>query len=52
MPFSHGRENYESCNSEKEVAFIEGAEHGLSYLVDHPNLEERIVKFIKKAINE
>ena len=52
VPFSHGRENYESCNSEKEVAFIEGAEHGLSYLVDHPNLEERIVKFIKKAINE
>ena len=52
VPFKHGVENYKACKNEKEFAFVEGAEHGISYLVEYPTLEERIVEFVKNSINK
>ena len=51
IPLSHTIENYEACGSKvKDFAYIEGAEHGMSYYDDYPNLEQRVMKFIEEAI--
>lgn len=52
VPFKHGIENYKSCKGKKEFAFVEGAEHGISYLIEFPNLEQRIVEFINNSIEK
>jgi fermentation-respiration switch protein FrsA (DUF1100 family) len=52
VPFSHGVKNYEACASYKEFAWLEGVEHALCYYEGYPDLENRIIKFIDKAIKE
>ena len=52
VPFSHALANYEACASYKEFAWLEGVEHALCYYEGYPDLEERIVSFIEKAIKE
>lgn len=51
IPVSHTKENYKACGSEiKEIAIVDGAEHGMSYYDDYSNLENRVMKFIDEAI--
>ena len=50
VPFKHGVENYKSGKMYKEYAFVEGAEHGISYLVANPDLEKKIVDFVSNTI--
>ena len=53
IPLEHTKENYEACGSKvKEIAYIEGAEHGMSYYEDYPNLENKVMNFIDSAIEK
>ena len=50
IPVSHTIEDYNACKALKEMVIVEGAEHGMSYYVDYPNLEEKMVNFLDKTI--
>lgn len=50
VPLSHGKTNYNACASEKDFVFLHGVEHALCYYEGYPDLEEKIVSFIKKVI--
>lgn len=52
VPFSHALANYEACRSYKEFAWLDGVGHALCYYEGYPDLENRIIKFIDKAIKE
>ena len=52
VDFWHVEQNYNACNSYKECAFLDGVKHGMAYYFGYPDLEERIMKFIKKCISE
>ena len=52
VPFSHGEANYNACSSYKEKVFLDGVEHALCYYEGYPDLEDKILKFIDKVIEE
>ena len=52
VDFWHVEQNYNACNSYKECAFLDGVKHGMAYYFGYPDLEERIMKFVKKCIEE
>ena len=48
VPPEMSRRNYEACAAPKELLLVEGARHGLSYLVDEPRVSEKIKNFLRK----
>ena len=40
------KEAYAACTSEKELVFVDGAEHGKSYLVEKARVEEALCRFL------
>ena len=51
VEFWHVEKNYNACKAYKEHAFLEGVDHGMAYYYGYPELEERIIEFIKKTTN-
>ncbi len=45
VPCRMSQENYEACVSPKRLLTVEGAEHGMSYLVDRETYEEMVREF-------
>ncbi len=45
VPVSMTYENYEACKAEKRLLIVEGAEHGLSYLVDKDAYQKAVLEF-------
>ena len=43
---------YNACTSEKELLIVEGAGHGMSYVVDKERVTKTFVNFFKKHLND
>ena len=50
VPSDMSRENYAACRSEKELVLVEGAGHGLSYVVEPERVKAAIGAFIRKHL--
>ena len=50
VPSDMSRENYAACRSEKELVLVEGAGHGLSYVVEPERVRAAIGAFIRKHL--
>ncbi len=50
VPSEMSRENYAACNSEKELVLVEGAGHGMSYVVEPERVKAAIGGFIQKHL--
>ncbi len=51
VPPEMSRENYEACRSEKELVLVEGATHGMSYVVEPERVKAAISGFIQKHLS-
>jgi len=49
VPCSMAKENYEACNSEKELYIIPGAGHGLCYLTDPDRYRKVLGGFLERT---
>ncbi len=52
VPAEMSRENYAACASEKELILVEGAKHGMSYVVEPERVKAAIEGFIRKHLAE
>lgn len=53
VSFSDGVANFNACKSvNKESVFVDDVEHAMCYYTEYPNLEEKIISFVEKAIKE
>lgn len=43
---------YTACTGEKELLLVEGAEHGVSYLIDTQNYRQRVIEFLKRNVDK
>ena len=50
VPAEMSRENYAACASEKELILVEGAAHGMSYVVEPERVKAAIGGFIQKHL--
>ena len=50
VPCEMTQEGYAACTGEKELLLVEGAAHGVSFLVDRPRYTAEIVKFLERNI--
>ena len=50
VPCEMTRQGYAACTGEKEMFLVEGAEHGLSFLVDSECYREKVTAFLKKNL--
>ena len=51
VPPEMSRENYEACASEKEMLLVEGATHGMSYVVAPEKVKAMIAAFFQKHLS-
>lgn len=51
VPSYMTRQAYEACAGEKTLLLVEGATHGMSYLVDRPRVEAAYKEFIDAHLN-
>ena len=52
VPPEMSRENYEACRSEKELVLVEGATHGMSYVVEPERVKAAIAGFLRRHLAE
>ena len=50
VPPEMSRENYAACRSEKELLLVEGAGHGMSYVVSPERVQAAIAAFLEKHL--
>ena len=50
VPAEMSRENYAACASEKQLILVEGATHGMSYVVEPERVKAAISGFIQKHL--
>ena len=50
VPAEMSRENYAACASEKELILVEGAKHGMSYVVEPERVKAAIGAFIQRHL--
>ena len=50
VPSYMTKQSYEACGSEKTLLLVDGATHGMSYLVDRPRVEAAYKEFINRHI--
>lgn len=50
VPVYMGHDNYNACQSEKELLIIPDANHGMSYYVDTEKYTKKVAAFINKCI--
>ena len=50
VPSYMTRQAFEACKSEKELLLVDGATHGMSYIVDRPRVENAYRAFIEKHL--
>ena len=49
VPSYMSEENFLACTSPKDIYLVEGAEHGLSYLVDHEGYVTKLRNLFRAA---
>lgn len=50
VPCDMTKEGYASCTGEKSLLLVEGAKHGVSFLVDPDRYQKMLIEFINKYI--
>lgn len=50
VPCQMSQQGYDACSGEKELLIIDGADHGVSFLVDRPRYTEAVLRFLNKYI--
>ena len=50
VPCDMTRQGYSACTGEKQILLVEGAEHGLSFLVDTQTYTAMLEQFLRKNI--
>ena len=50
VPSYMTRQSYEACRSAKRLILVDGATHGMSYLVDRPRIEAAYLAFLEKYL--
>jgi len=50
VPCQMTQEGYAACTGPKELLLVEGADHGISFLIDRERYTERIVNFLEKYV--
>ncbi len=50
VPCEMTRQGYAACTGEKQVLLVEGADHGLSFLVDGDRYKETVLAFLDKNL--
>lgn len=50
VPCEMTRQGYAACTGEKQVLLVEGADHGLSFLVDGNRYKEMVMAFLDKNL--
>lgn len=50
VPVYMSHDNYNACQSEKELLIIPDANHGMSYYVDTEKYEKKVIKFMEKCL--
>ena len=51
VPSYMTKQSYEACASEKTLLLVDGATHGMSYLIDRPGVEAAYKAFIDKHLS-
>ena len=52
VPCEMTKQGYEVCTGPKQLLLVEGAEHGVSFLVDRMQYTEMIMAFLEKILGE
>ena len=52
VPVEMTKRNYEACTSEKELVLVEGAGHGLSYVLEPERVKDAFTNFYEKHLND
>ena len=52
VPPEMSRENYAACASEKELVLVEGAKHGMSFVVEPERVKAAIAAFLQKHLTD
>ena len=50
VPCEMTKQGYEACTGPKELLLVEGADHGVSFLVDRPHYTEMVFAFLKANV--
>lgn len=50
VPCQMSQQGYDACSGEKELLIVDGADHGISFLVDRPRYTEAVLRFLNKNI--
>mgnify|MGYP003292205175 CR=1 FL=1 len=50
VPCDMTRRGYDACTGKKTVLLVEGADHGLSFLVDRPRYTQMVTDFLKENL--
>ncbi len=48
VPCEFGKANFNACSSEKKLVLVDGAAHGVSYLIDREGCQREIEAFIER----
>ncbi|MBQ8360131.1 MAG: alpha/beta hydrolase [Oscillospiraceae bacterium] len=52
VPSSMTQQGYDACGGHKEILMVEGAGHGVSFLVDKQTYTKRIITFLEKYLED
>lgn len=52
VPCDMTRQGYAACSAEKSLLIVEGADHGVSFLVDPEGYKKAVIAFLKKTVND
>ncbi len=52
VPVEMTKRSYESCTSEKEIVLVEGAGHGMSYILEPERVRNAFTNFYEKHLND
>ena len=50
VPCEMTRQGYDACTGEKEILLVEGADHGLSFMVDGQHYQEKVIAFLDRNL--
>lgn len=50
VPAEMTEENYKACKAPKQLLLVEGAEHGISFLVDRPTVSAALQRFVQTSL--
>ena len=52
VPCEMTRKGYDACTGKKQLFLVEGADHGVSFLVDRPNYTRLVTDFLKEHVED